>query len=83
MRGMADVCLTAIGVASTAAAVGAHYGPRGEGGVLDAWLIAEEDAAEAPAVERSGIRPVVAPLWMTDAAAQAALAEAALHAAGL
>jgi len=83
VRGMADVCLAAIGVASTAAAVGAQYGGRPEGGLLDAWLIAEEDAAEAPGVERSGIRPVVTPLWMTDAATRAALAEAALRAAGL
>ena len=83
VRGMADVCLAAIGVETSAAAVAAHYGARTSGGLLDAWLMAEEDAASAPDVERLGIRPVVAPLWMRDAATSAALAEAALRAAEL
>ncbi len=83
VRGMADVCLTAIGVETSAAAVAAHYGARTSGGLLDAWLMAEEDAGSAPDVERLGIRPVVAPLWMRDAATSAALAEAALRAAEL
>ena len=83
VRGMADVCLTAIGVETSAAAVAAHYGARISGGLLDAWLMAEEDAASAPDVERLGIRPVVAPLWMRDAATSAALSEAALQAAEL
>lgn len=81
VRGMADVCLTAIGVATSARAVAAHYGSRSAGGVLDAWLMAEEDAADAAAVDAIGIRAVVAPLWMRDAAASADLAEAALRAA--
>lgn len=68
VRGMADVCLTAIGVATDAAAFAAHYGARPAGGVLDAWLLA------------AGIRAVVAPLWMRDAETSAALAEAALRA---
>ncbi|WP_414843704.1 2-phospho-L-lactate transferase [Microbacterium sp. Root180] len=83
VRGMADVCLTAIGVETSASAVAAHYGSRGSGGVLDAWLLAEEDAAVAPDVAGRGIRPLVAPLWMTDAVASAAIAEVALGAAGL
>jgi LPPG:FO 2-phospho-L-lactate transferase len=81
VRGMADVCLTAIGVETSAAAVAAHYGPRTDGGLLDAWLIAEEDEPAAADVARLGIRPLVAPLWMTDAARSSALAEAALTAA--
>ena len=80
VRGMADVCLTAIGVETSAAAVAAHYGARTDGGLLDAWLIAEEDADLAGNVERRGIRPVIRPLWMTDAAASTALAAAALDA---
>ena len=48
VRGMADVCLAAIGVETSAAAVAAHYGARADGGLLDAWLLAEEDAAAAP-----------------------------------
>ena len=81
VRGMADVCLTAIGVETSAAAVAAHYGARSAGGLLDTWLMAEEDAASVPDVERLGIRAVVAPLWMRDAATSAALAEAALQTA--
>jgi LPPG:FO 2-phospho-L-lactate transferase len=81
VRGMADVCLTAIGVETSAAAVAAHYGARADDGLLDAWLIAEEDAAAAAEVEGLGIRPVVTPLWMRDAATSAALAEAALQTA--
>lgn len=83
VRGMADVCLAAIGVETSARAVAAHYGSRADGGVLDAWLLAEEDAHAAPEVAASGIRPVVAPLWMTDTAASAALAETALAAASV
>lgn len=80
VRGMADVCLTAIGVETSASAVAGHYGARADGGLLDAWLIAEEDAELAADVDRRGIRPVVRPLWMTDAAASTALAAAALDA---
>jgi LPPG:FO 2-phospho-L-lactate transferase len=80
---MADVCLAAIDVDTSAAAVAAHYGARSRDGLLDSWLIAEEDAASAADIERLGIRPVVAPLWMRDAPTSAALADAALQAAEL
>jgi LPPG:FO 2-phospho-L-lactate transferase len=81
VRGMADACLTAIGVDTAADAVALHYGSRASGGVLDAWLLAEEDAALAPAVEAAGIRASVVPLWMRDLPTSAALAAAALAAA--
>lgn len=80
VRGMADVCLTAIGVDTRSDAVAAHYGARRGDGLLDAWVLAEEDAALAPAVAGLGIHPVVAPLWMTDVDASAAIARAALAA---
>jgi LPPG:FO 2-phospho-L-lactate transferase len=80
VRGMADVCLSAIGVDTRSDAVAAHYGARTAGGLLDAWVMAEEDAALAPAVQACGIHPVVAPLWMTDAATTEAVAQAALQA---
>ncbi|QKJ20753.1 2-phospho-L-lactate transferase [Microbacterium hominis] len=83
VRGMADVCLTAIGVETSAAAVAAHYGARSSGGLLDAWLLAEEDAAAADEVAGRGIHSPVVPLWMTDAATSAALAEAALRTGGV
>jgi LPPG:FO 2-phospho-L-lactate transferase len=81
VRGMADACLTAIGVETAADAVALHYGLRSSGGVLDAWLLAEEDAALAPAVDAAGIRASVVPLWMRDIPTSAALAAAALAAA--
>ena len=80
VRGMADVCLTAIGVDTRSDAVATHYGSRADGGLLDAWVMAEEDAALAPAVEVLGVRAVVAPLWMTDIEASAAIVDAALGA---
>jgi LPPG:FO 2-phospho-L-lactate transferase len=83
VRGMADICLSAIGVETTSAAVAAHYGARTAGGLLDAWLMAEEDADAAASVDALGIRAVVAPLWMTDVEASAAIVDAALAAAGV
>lgn len=81
IRGMADACLTAIGVATSASAVARHYGSRSDGGLLDAWLIGEEDAALAPEVGAAGIRTSVVPLWMRDLPTSAALAAATLAAA--
>ena len=82
VRGMADACLTAIGVSTSADAVAAHYGARSRGGVVDEWLIDESDAALAPAIEAAGIRAHVVPLWMRDTASSAALGRAALAAGG-
>ena len=83
VRGMADVCLTAIGVETSAAAVAGLYGARTDGGLLDAWLLAEEDEAAAADVAGRGIRPLIRPLWMTDAARSTTLGAAALDAAGV
>lgn len=83
VRGMADVCLTAIGVDTAADAVAGLYGSRGRDGILDGWLVAEEDAALVAAVEDLGIRCRAVPLWMTDAAASGAIVDAALELAGL
>lgn len=81
VRGMADACLTAIGVATSADAVALHYGARSHGGLLDHWLIDETDAAAASAIEAAGIRAHVVPLWMRDPASSARLARDALAAA--
>ncbi|WP_084361505.1 2-phospho-L-lactate transferase [Herbiconiux solani] len=81
VRGMADACLTAIGVETTAAAVAKHYGARTRGGLLDAWLVDEADAAAAPVLTAAGIRTTVVPLWMNDADTSAQLAADALAAA--
>ncbi|MFH8248828.1 2-phospho-L-lactate transferase [Microbacterium sp. B2969] len=81
VRGMADVCLRAVGVECSATGVAGLYGARAAGGLLDAWLIAEEDAAEASRVAELGIHPVVTPLWMKDVALTRTLAADALAAA--
>ena len=81
VRGMADACLTAIGVEVSAAAVARHYGSREAGGLLDAWLVDEADAAAAAELSAAGIRATAVPLWMSDESTSAALARAALAAA--
>ncbi|TDN91784.1 2-phospho-L-lactate transferase [Microbacterium sp. BK668] len=81
VRGMADVCLRVVGAECSASGVAGLYGARDDGGLLDAWLIAEEDAGEAAAIEGLGIRPVVRPLWMRDVPLTRALASDALAAA--
>ena len=78
VRGMADACLPAIGVETTAAAVGQHYGARSAGGILDGWLIDETDAPSAPELEASGLAVASVPLWMRDLDTSAALAGAAM-----
>lgn len=74
VRGMADRCLQAIGVETSAEAVGLHYGSRASGGVLDAWLVDETDAAALPALEAAGIRAAAVGLWMRDVLTSAAIA---------
>jgi 2-phospho-L-lactate transferase len=83
VRGMADACLTTIGVDTTALAVGLHYGSRQAGGVLDAWLVDETDAAAVPALEAAGIRSAAVPLWMTDVPATARIVADAVRVAAL
>jgi LPPG:FO 2-phospho-L-lactate transferase len=78
VRGMADACLAAIGVETSADAVAVHYGSRATGGVLDAWLVDESDAAAVPAIEAAGIAASAVPLWMRDLDTSAALARDAL-----
>jgi len=74
VRGMADQCLAAIGVEGSAAGVAAHYGAA----LLDGWLVDEQDKAAVDAPELAGIAVRAVPLYMTDTAATAAIARAAL-----
>lgn len=73
VRGMADACLTAIGVETSAAAVAGLYAD-----FLDGWLVDTSDAGTVP--PGTGGRPVVRarPLLMTDLDAAAEIAGAAL-----
>jgi LPPG:FO 2-phospho-L-lactate transferase len=75
VRGMADACLAAIGVTTSAAAVGAHYGPE----LIDGWLVDDQDktAADDPAL--AGIEVRARPLLMRDLPATTAIARAALE----
>lgn len=66
VRGMADACLTAVGVETSALAVARWYGARTAGGVLDGWLVDDVDAAAVGALEADGIRAVARPLWFRD-----------------
>ncbi|NYT94139.1 2-phospho-L-lactate transferase [Salinispora sp. H7-4] len=74
VRGMADRCLAVLGVECSAAGVGGLYGGRAGGGLLDGWLVAEEDAATAV----PGVTVHAAPLWMTDEVATTAMVQAAV-----
>lgn len=70
VRGMADACLTAIGVETSARAVAEHLGSD----LLDGWLVDEADAG----TEVDGIEVRSRPLYMSDPATTEALARAAL-----
>src|SRR5690606_42125394 len=74
LRGLADPCLAALGVDSTAEAVARHYGSRKQDstGILDGWLVHTDDSATVPGVQ---VRSV--PLLMSDVAATAEMAKAA------
>ncbi|MER7467541.1 2-phospho-L-lactate transferase [Streptomyces sp. NPDC097981] len=74
VRGMADKVLAAVGVDSTAAAVARHYGSE----LLDGWLVDTADADAVAEVEAAGIACRAVPLMMTDLAATAEMARAAL-----
>jgi LPPG:FO 2-phospho-L-lactate transferase len=78
VRGMADACLTAIGVETTAQAVGRHYGARSADGILDGWLVHSSDTADVPGVE---VRSV--PLLMSTVDATADMVRAAFDLAGV
>jgi LPPG:FO 2-phospho-L-lactate transferase len=85
VRGMADACLSAIGVETSAAAVARHYGARSSAGMLDGWLVHDEtDAGAVEELSGSGIAVRAVPLLMTDVEATARIAASALDlAAGL
>ncbi|MDQ3403348.1 MAG: 2-phospho-L-lactate transferase [Actinomycetota bacterium] len=80
VRGMADACLTAIGLETSAQAVGRHYGSRAcsDNGILDGWLVHTGDTADVPSV---AVRAV--PLFMSDVDATAAMAKAAFDLGGV
>jgi LPPG:FO 2-phospho-L-lactate transferase len=74
VRGMADACLAAIGVETSAAAVAAHYGAD----LLDGWLVDDQDKDAVDAPELAGIAVRSRPLYMSTVAASAEIARAAV-----
>lgn len=78
VRGMADACLAAIGVARSAEAVALHYGARRDGGLLDGWLVDGADAAAEGPLRAAGIATAALPLLMSDLEASARIADAAI-----
>jgi LPPG:FO 2-phospho-L-lactate transferase len=77
VKGPADRLLTRLAGGTTAAHVAGCYA-----GLIDALVLDEQDADDAPAVAALGVRPVVARTLMRDPATRRALAEAALGATG-
>jgi LPPG:FO 2-phospho-L-lactate transferase len=74
VRGMADKCLATLGVEVSAAGVAGLYGARGDGGLLDGWLVdSADESAEVPGVATRAV-----PLWMTDEQTTAAMVAEAL-----
>ena len=74
VRGMADACLAAIGVETTAAAVAVHYGPA----LINGWLVDEQDKATGDDPALAGIAVRALPLYMRDVPSSAAIAQAAI-----
>ena len=79
VRGMADACLPAIGVETSADAVARHYGARSDGGLLDGWLVDEVDAGVTAGLQSMGIEARALPLLMRDDPSRAAIAAAAIE----
>ena len=78
VRGMADACLAARGIDTTAAAVALQYGARAAGGILDGWLVDESDADCVTVLQGAGIACRAVPLLMTDVEATASMARDAI-----
>jgi len=73
VRGMADACLAAIGVDSSAAGVASLLAD-----VLDGWLVDTTDVDELDPIASLGMETRAVPLLMRDVAAAAAMAGEAL-----
>jgi LPPG:FO 2-phospho-L-lactate transferase len=68
VRGMADSCLPALGIPTSAEGVGRFYGARSHGGVLDGWLVHTGDRADI-----DGVRVLARDLLMSSDQVTAAM----------
>ena len=71
--GMADKCLTALGLETSATSVAKLYAD-----FLDAWLIADSDSSQITDIAALGVKCDSAPLLMTDNEATKVIAQRAL-----
>ncbi len=79
VRGMADACLRAIGVETSAAGVALHYGSRtADSGLLDYWLVDTSDSDSVEVLTGAGITGSAIPLLMSDIETTGAIARSAL-----
>ncbi len=79
VRGMADACLSAIGVETSAAGVALHYGSRTSGsGLLDYWLVDTSDSDSVEEINAAGIAASAIPLIMSDIEIAGAIARTVL-----
>jgi LPPG:FO 2-phospho-L-lactate transferase len=74
VRGMADACLAAIDVKSSAYGVAEHYGARAHGGLLHGWLVDDVDRD----CTLDGLHVLARPLLMKDLQSSREIAAAAL-----
>jgi LPPG:FO 2-phospho-L-lactate transferase len=77
--GMADKCLTALKLETSATSVATLYGSRSHGGLLNGWLIADSDSQQVEGIEKLGMACQAIPLLMSDDLATQTMAEAAIE----
>jgi LPPG:FO 2-phospho-L-lactate transferase len=78
VRGMAHRLLPAVGAEVSAAGVARHYGARGDGGLLDGWVLDARDTDQVEQVTALGIAARATDTMMDDPAVAAALAQVCL-----
>jgi len=79
VRGMADACLRAIGVPTTASGVARHYGARRNGGLLDGWIVDNADGAAVQELAGLGIKTVATDTIFSNPGAGDSVARLALE----
>jgi LPPG:FO 2-phospho-L-lactate transferase len=79
VRGMAQQCLRAASVECSARGVAEYYGARSAGGILDGWLLANEDADDLQALRDQGISCAATNLWMRNPEVTAEMVAQALR----
>lgn len=79
VRGMADKCLSALDISATALGVANYYGSRASDGLLDAWIIDDQDAASLDAIRELGLQAITTKTLMSEPGVGEALAQQVLN----